>query len=77
MKPTDLWGAIKGWTSRPHCKNGDNCHEAAPRGSQTGTQGIKEVHLKSRIPFELSQEIYLSVMKNITGIIGEGKHGNI
>jgi hypothetical protein len=39
MKPTDLWGSVPGWTPRPMCSNGDPCHEAAPRGSRTGTQG--------------------------------------
>jgi len=57
MKPTDLWGAVDGWTARPHCKNGDNCHEAAPRGSKTGTQGIKGSRQRSMVPIELSREI--------------------
>ena len=37
MKPTDLWGLVEGWIARPACKNGGACHEAAPRGSRTGT----------------------------------------
>ena len=57
MKPTDLWGAVDGWTARPHCKNGDTCHEAAPRGSKTGTQGIKSSRQRSMVPIELSREI--------------------
>ena len=57
MKPTDLWGAVDGWTARPHCKNGDKCHEAAPRGSKTGTQGIKGSKQRSMVPIELSREI--------------------
>ena len=57
MKPTDLWGAVDGWTARPHCKNGDTCHEAAPRGSKTGTQGIKGSRQRSMVPIELSREI--------------------
>lgn len=57
MKPTDLWGAVNGWTARPHCKNGDKCHEAAPRGSKTGTQGIKGSRQRSMVPIELSREI--------------------
>ena len=40
MKPTDIWtNAVMNF--KPMCKNGDKCHEAAPRGSKTGTQGIK------------------------------------
>lgn len=56
MKPTDLWGEID-WTPREMCKNGDPCHEAAPRGSRTGTQGLKGAKERSRVPYELSQEI--------------------
>ena len=57
MKPTDLWGVVKGWTPRPACKNGDKCHEAAPRGSRTGTQGITGWVERSKIPYELSKEL--------------------
>ena len=57
MKPTDLWGYVKGWTPKEPCKNGDSCHEAAPRGSRTGTQGIKEAKNRSMIPYKLGEEI--------------------
>lgn len=57
MKPTDLWGEVSGWIARPTCKNGDKCHDAAPRGSRTGTQGIKRVEDKSRIPYALGLEL--------------------
>ena len=57
MKPTDLWGTVKGWTPRPACKNGDKCHEAAPRGSRTGTQGLTGWVQRSMIPYELSKEL--------------------
>jgi hypothetical protein len=57
MKPTDLWGSVEGWVSRPMCSNGDKCHEAAPRGSRTGTQGLKNSALRSMVPYELSKEI--------------------
>lgn len=57
MKPTDLWGEVTNWFPRPACKNGDNCHESAPRGSQTGTQGLANARERSRIAPELSQEI--------------------
>ena len=58
MKPTDIWGYLSGWVSKPPCKNGDKCHQAAPRGSRTGTQGINGAKDKSVIPYELSKEIY-------------------
>jgi hypothetical protein len=57
MKPTDLWGEVKNWTPRKACKNGQDCHEAAPRGSRTGTQGLAHAKLRSMIPIELSQEL--------------------
>lgn len=57
MKPTDLWGNVKGWQPRIPCKNGQPCHEAAPRGSRTGTQGIQGSRLRSMVPYELGKEI--------------------
>lgn len=52
MKPTDIF------TNYPNpefkcCKNGDSCHERAPRGSRTGTQGLKDSKERSRIPDKL------------------------
>lgn len=57
MKPTDLWGQVPNWTPRSACKNGDICHERAPRGARTGTQGIKGAKDRSRVPYELGKEI--------------------
>jgi hypothetical protein len=57
MKPTDLWGTVEGWNHREPCKNGMPCHIAAPRGSSTGTQGIKGAKDRSRVPYELAKEI--------------------
>lgn len=57
MKPTDLWGDVPGWTGRNPCKNGESCHVAAPRGSKTGTQGLKNSRLRSMIPYSLGKEI--------------------
>lgn len=56
MKPTHIF------TNHPnpqfkHCKNGDPCHVAAPRGSKTGTQGIKGSKDRSRIPDKLCDYI--------------------
>jgi hypothetical protein len=56
MKPTDLWTNLD-WTPRSMCKNGDPCHTAAPRGSQTGTQGRVGAKDRSMVPYELGQEI--------------------
>ena len=41
----------------PPCKNGDSCHESAPRGARTGTQGLANAMLKSIIPEKLCQHI--------------------
>lgn len=65
-KPTDIWSNnIRnvfnpyGWQPRPECFNGNKkCHhQPAPRGSQTGTQGLKGNYLRSQIPKELCIEI--------------------
>jgi hypothetical protein len=56
MKPTDLWTNTN-WRPRPMCANGDSCHESAPRGSRTGTQGIKGSKDRSVIPAALCEEI--------------------
>ena len=57
QKPTDLWGEVPNWTPRPVCSPGSACHEAAPRGSRTGTQGLKNAKERSRIAPELSREL--------------------
>lgn len=57
MKPTDIWSNVKDLVFKPMCKNGDPCHVAAPRGSRTGTQGIKGYRDRSRIPSELCESI--------------------
>ena len=58
MKPTDIWTNAPWWKPKPPCENGSPCHVKAPRGSQTGTQGIKGARDKSRIPKELFIEIF-------------------
>jgi len=69
-KPTDIWSNHiyslfnqEGWNSRPECYNGNKkCHhEEAPRGSQTGTQGMKNNYERSKVPYELCKEILLSL----------------
>lgn len=60
MKPTDIWTNNFYWKPRPACKNGDPCHVAAPRGSQTGTQGLKGNYERSKIPHELCLEVVRS-----------------
>jgi len=57
MKPTDIWTNHPSPNFRPMCKNGDTCHEAAPRGSKTGTQGLKGSKERSVIPEGLCKHI--------------------
>lgn len=57
MKPTDIWTNHPAPNFKPPCKNGDPCHEHAPRGSKTGTQGIAGAKDRSRIPKELCEHI--------------------
>lgn len=58
MKPTALWGEWPdAWTPRPRCSPGDTCHEAAPAGSDTGTQGMKNSTERAKVPYELSNSI--------------------
>jgi site-specific DNA-cytosine methylase len=56
MKPTDLWGIVPGWESRPMCKAGASCHENSPRGTNTGNQRLSKT-ARSMIPYELGNEI--------------------
>jgi hypothetical protein len=60
MKPTDIWTNSTKWIPRAMCKNGDPCHVAAPRGSKTGTQGLKGSYERSKIPEDLCYEILKS-----------------
>src|SRR5690625_3358663 len=59
MKPTDIWTNHPDPKFKPTCKNGDTCHVSAPRGSRTGTQGIKNSVLRSVIPEGLCDHIAL------------------
>ena len=57
MKPTDIWTNHPDPKFKPMCKNGDPCHEKAPRGSRTGTQGLNGSKERSVIPAELCRHI--------------------
>ena len=70
MKPTDIWSNNiyslfnqNGWIPKPMCFNGNKkCHhEPAPRGSKTGTQGLKNNYERSIIPEEFCKEIINSI----------------
>lgn len=57
MKPTDIWTNHPAPNFKPMCSNGSKCHEAAPRGSKTGTQGLKGSKERSVIPRMLCEHI--------------------
>lgn len=63
-KPTDLWlggGAESLLMFRPECKNGSSDHERSPRGSRTGTQGLKDAAARSVVAYGLSESICLQL----------------
>ena len=57
MKPTDIWTNLTSWEGRL-CSNGAPCHEPAPRGSRTGTQGLANAKLRGVIPPQLFRELF-------------------
>lgn len=69
MKPTDIFSNHinslfhNGWVPKKMCFNSNlNCHhEFAPRGSKTGTQGLKNSYDRSKIPEKLCLDILESV----------------
>lgn len=60
MKPTDIWTNNPDFHPKLPCKNGMPCHVAAPRGSRTGTQGLKGAHERSKIPSALFADLGLT-----------------
>ena len=50
MKPTDIFTNHPSPKFKPPCKNGSSCHVSAPRGTRTGTQGLKGSVERSKIP---------------------------
>jgi len=58
MKPTDIWTNHPLPNFKPMCHNGDTCHQAAPRGAKTGTQGLKGAIDRSVIPQELCEHVF-------------------
>lgn len=57
MKPTDIWTNHPDPKFKPMCHKGDPCHVSAPRGSKTGTQGLKGSKERSVIPALLCKHI--------------------
>lgn len=57
MKPTDIWTNHPSPHFKPMCKKNSKCHDAAPRGSKTGTQGLKNSVERSKIPEQFCKHI--------------------
>ena len=57
MKPTDIWTNHISPNFKPMCSPNDNCHISAPRGSRTGTQGLKGNYERSLIPHEFCKYV--------------------
>ena len=57
MKPTNIWTNHPNPKFLPPCKNGDSCHVKSPRGSKTGTQGLKDAAKRSMYPKQLCEHI--------------------
>ena len=68
-KPTDIWTNLNNWTPKT-CHNfkknqPKHCHhESAPRGSKTGTQGLKGNMERSVIPKLLIIELFRKIEEN-------------
>lgn len=67
MKPTDLWGGFPtGLPLAEPCKNGDDCHVSAPRGSRTGTQGMDSAE-SAKIPHALALAVCEAMERHLAG----------
>lgn len=64
QKPTDIWTNHPDPDFKPQCRRGAPCHEAAPRGSKAGTQGLANKIEKARIPKALCQHI-VAICENV------------
>ena len=64
MKPTDIWTNHPNPQFLPPCHNGDICHEAAPRGAKTGTQGLKGSRERAVIPPALCNHV-VTICENL------------
>lgn len=68
MKPTDIWTNCIEWNPKPICHNGAPCHEPAPRGSKTRTQGLENAKERGVIP----EAIFIEILDHI-----ESKKGKL
>ena len=65
MKPTDIWTNHPDPQFKPPCKKGDNCHEAAPRGSHnTGTQALANSVERSKNKTKATVKLFDEIRRN-------------
>lgn len=62
QKPTDIWTNHPQPNFKPMCKRGAPCHEAAPRGADSGTQKLRGPD-RARIPQQLCEHVVDSCEK--------------
>lgn len=67
MKPTDIWTNADFWVTPEPCRNGMDCHDAAPRGSRTGTQGLKNAYDRAAYPLAFCRSFVDAVFKASNG----------
>lgn len=67
MKPTDIWTNHPDPRFKAPCRNGDPCHDPAPRHSKTGLQGVKGKKARSMIPIELCDHIAYICKEGLNG----------
>lgn len=64
-KPTGLWGNVPPSFRARRCRNGDPCHEAAPRGVKGRGKGVqgsaRKPEERAKLPFGLSKEFLRAV----------------
>jgi C-5 cytosine-specific DNA methylase len=81
-KPTDLWGAPfpLSWRPEPPCVKGargcgqaigtnELCHDLAPRGSPTGTQGRDGYSDRARVPYALSMAMCEAAERDLAEVM--------
>jgi len=80
QKPTCLWGRFPPGAIRPRCSPGASCHEAAPRGSGSGVQGVRDPAERARMPYGLGEALCItmeadSLVPIVSGLPDTGTDG--
>ena len=67
QKPTDIFTNHPDPQFRPPYRRGDKCHDAAPRGSKTGTQGLRGKLERAKLPDELCRHV-VRICENLVSL---------